>query len=64
MAKVLGFDPENKKVYELEKKIKLQEELITELVKLNQSYESEVKRLVTEYDTLHRKYQMSQTLSL
>ena len=44
MAKVLGFEPENKKVYDLEQKIKMQEGLIEELLKLNQSYEEEVRR--------------------
>lgn len=64
MAKVLGFDPENKTIYDLEQKVKLQEALITELVKLNEAYEVEVKRLVEEYDSLHRRYSATQILSL
>ena len=42
MAKVLGFEPENKKVYDLEQKIQLQEKLIEELLKLNKGYEEGV----------------------
>lgn len=64
MAKVLGFDPQNKMIEELEQKIKLQESLITELVKLNEAYEVEVKRLVEEYDSLHRRYSATQILSI
>lgn len=56
MAKVLGFDPQNKIINELEQKVKLQEQLIAELIKLNEAYEVEVKRLVEEYDSLHRRY--------
>lgn len=64
MAKVLGFEPENKKVYDLEQKIKMQEGLIEELLKLNQSYEEEVRRLVGEYDKLYIKYSATQNLTI
>ena len=64
MAKVLGFEPENKKVYDLEQKIKMQEGLIEELLKLNQSYEEEVRRLVGEYDKLYIKYSATQNLPI
>lgn len=64
MAKVLGFEPENKKIYDLEQKIQMQEKLIEELVKLNQSYEAEVHRLVGEYDKLYIKYSATQTLTI
>jgi uncharacterized coiled-coil protein SlyX len=59
MAKVLGFDKDASKVYELENKVKLQQSLIEELVKLNAGYEQEVKRLVGEYDKLYEKYEHS-----
>jgi uncharacterized coiled-coil protein SlyX len=57
MAKVLGFDKDASKVYELENTVKLQQSLIEELVKLNAGYEQEVKRLVGEYDKLYEKYE-------
>ena len=59
MAKVLGFDKDASKVYELENTVKLQQSLIEELVKLNAGYEQEVKRLVGEYDKLYEKYEHS-----
>ena len=64
MAKVLGFEPENKKVYDLEQKIQLQEKLIEELLKLNKGYEEEVQRLVGEYDKLYIKYSATQNLNI
>jgi uncharacterized coiled-coil protein SlyX len=57
MAKVLGFNPNASEVYELSEKVKLQQQLIEELVKLNAGYEQEVKRLVGEYDKLYEKYE-------
>jgi hypothetical protein len=41
----------------MEDTIKLQRSLIEELVRLNEGYESEVKRLVGEYDKLYEKYE-------
>jgi uncharacterized coiled-coil protein SlyX len=59
MAKVLGFDKDASKVYELENKITLQQSLIEQLFKLNAGYEEEVKRLVGEYDKLYEKYEQA-----
>jgi hypothetical protein len=56
MAKVLGFNPPNESYVELHDKIKLQKSLIEELVKLNEGYEEEVKRLVGEYDKIYGLY--------
>jgi hypothetical protein len=56
MAKVLGFNPQQSYI-EMEDTIKLQRSLIEELVRLNEGYESEVKRLVGEYDKLYEKYE-------
>lgn len=57
MAKVLGFrDDIVEKYRELEQQSQLQKSLIEELVKLNEGYEDEVKRLVGAYDTLYEKY--------
>ena len=64
MAKVLGFDPQNKTIDELEQKVKLRDKMIEELMKLNESYEIEVKRLVEEYDKLYSKYAATQILSI
>jgi len=58
MAKVLGFNPQQSYI-EMEDTIKLQRSLIEELVRLNEGYEAEVKRLVGEYDKLYEKYQHS-----
>jgi len=56
MAKVLGFDNDiRQKNRELESTLILQRSLIEELVKLNEGYEEEVKRLVTAYDALYEK---------
>ena len=55
MAKVLGFNPQQSYV-ELHDTIKLQRSLIEELVKLNEGYEEEVKRLVGEYDKIYVLY--------
>ena len=56
MAKVLGFNPQQSYI-EMEDTIKLQRSLIEELVRLNEGYEAEVKRLVGEYDKLYEKYE-------
>jgi hypothetical protein len=53
MAKVLGFNPPNESYVELHDTIKLQRSLIEELIKLNEGYEAEVKRLVGEYDKMY-----------
>jgi len=58
MAQVLGFNPQQSYI-EMEDTIKLQRSLIEELVKLNEGYEAEVKRLVGEYDKLYEKYEHS-----
>ena len=58
MAKVLGFNPQQSYI-EMEDTIKLQRSLIEELVRLNEGYEAEVKRLVGEYDKLYEKYEHS-----
>jgi hypothetical protein len=58
MAKVLGFNPQQSYI-EMEDTIKLQRSLIEELIKLNEGYEQEVKRLVGEYDKLYEKYEHS-----
>ena len=58
MAKVLGFNPQQSYI-EMDDTIKLQRSLIEELVRLNEGYEAEVKRLVGEYDKLYEKYQHS-----
>lgn len=55
MAKVLGFNPQQSYI-ELQDTIKLQRSLIEELVKLNEGYELEVKRLVGEYDKIYVLY--------
>jgi len=52
MAKVLGFNPQQSYI-EMEDTIKLQRSLIEELIKLNEGYEAEVKRLVGEYDKMY-----------
>ena len=58
MAKVLGFNPtQTNDYFELNEKVKLQSQLIEELMKLNAGYEMEVKRLVGEYDKLYEKYE-------
>jgi hypothetical protein len=56
MAKVLGFNPPNESYVELNDTIKLQRSLIEELIKLNEGYEEEVKRLVGEYDKIYVLY--------
>ena len=57
MAKVLGFNKTgNDDYFELLQRVELQQKLITELVTLNEGYESEVKRLVGEYDKLYENY--------
>jgi len=58
MAKVLGFNPQQSYI-EMDNTIKLQQSLIEELIKLNEGYEGEVKRLVGEYDKLYEKYEHS-----
>ena len=55
MAKVLGFNPQQSYI-DMENTIKLQRSLIEELVKLNEGYEEEVKRLVGEYDKIYVLY--------
>ena len=57
MAKVLGFNPPKESYVELHDTIRLQRSLIEELIKLNDGYEAEVKRLVGEYDKLYEKYE-------
>lgn len=62
MAVVLGHNPQQTSDYfELSQKVKLQQQLIEELMKLNAGYEEEVKRLVGEYDKLYEKYQKLQS---
>jgi len=58
MAKVLGFNPQQSYI-DMENTIKLQRSLIEELIRLNEGYEAEVKRLVGEYDKLYEKYEHS-----
>jgi hypothetical protein len=55
MARIIGHDLT---AYhnELTDKVALQAKLIEELVKLNENYEVEVKRLVDEYNKLYVKY--------
>lgn len=55
MAKVLGFNPQQSYI-DMENTIKLQRSLIEELIKLNEGYEAEVKRLVGEYDIVYENY--------
>jgi len=58
MAVILGNNPtQTNDYFELSEKCKLQQSLIDELIKLNQGYEAEVKRLVGEYDKLYEKYE-------
>jgi hypothetical protein len=52
MARVIGHDLRQYH-NELSDKVRLQEKLIDELVKLNENYEVEVKRLVDEYNKLY-----------
>jgi len=60
MAVILGNNPtQTNDYFELSEKCKLQQSLIDELIKLNQGYEAEVKRLVGEYDKLYEKYEHS-----
>jgi hypothetical protein len=61
MAKVLGFNPQQSYI-EMEDTIKLQRSLIEELVRLNEGYEAEVKRLVGEYDKIYELYLMGEQL--
>jgi hypothetical protein len=42
--------------------IKLQRSLIEELIRLNEGYEAEVKRLVGEYDKIYELYLMGEQL--
>jgi hypothetical protein len=54
MAKVLGFNPtQTNDYFELANRVELQQKLIEELIKLNEGYEAEVKRLVGEYDKMY-----------
>lgn len=60
MAVILGHNPtETSDYFELSEKVKLQQQLIEELMKLNAGYEQEVIRLVGEYDKLYEQYQHS-----
>lgn len=60
MAVVLGHNPQQSNEYfALTQKVKLQQQLIEELMKLNAGYEEEVKRLVSEYDKLYERYEHS-----
>ena len=61
MAKVLGFNPQQSYI-DMENTIKLQRSLIEELIKLNEGYEAEVKRLVGEYDKIYDLYLMGEEL--
>jgi hypothetical protein len=57
MAKVLGFNKTgNDDYFELLQRAELQQKLITDLIKLNEAYEAEVKRLVGEYDIVYQNY--------
>jgi hypothetical protein len=62
MAKVLGFNPPKESYVELHDTIRLQRSLIEELIKLNEGYEAEVKRLVVEYDKIYDLYLMGEQL--
>jgi hypothetical protein len=62
MAKVLGFNPPKESYVELHDTIRLQRSLIEELIKLNEGYEAEVKRLVVEYDKIYDLYLMGEEL--
>lgn len=64
MAKILGFNPEVIKEHDLQTRVNMQEKLIEELIRLNESYEEEVKRLVNEYDKLYAKYQATQIINI
>jgi hypothetical protein len=55
MAKIIGKDLTSYH-NELSNKVELQQKLIEELVKLNEGYEEEVKRLVGEYDKIYGLY--------
>jgi len=60
MAKVLGFNPQQTSDYfELTQKVRLQQQLIEDLAKLNFGQQEEIKRLVGEYDKLYEKYEHS-----
>jgi predicted ATPase len=60
MAVVLGHNPtQTNDYFELTQKVKLQTQLIDELIKLNQGQEAEITRLVMEYDKLYERYQHS-----
>ena len=61
MAKVLGFNPQQSYI-DMENTIKLQRSLIEELIRLNEGYEAEVKRLVGEYDKIYELYLMGEEL--
>jgi len=61
MAKVLGFNPQQSYI-DMEDTIKLQRSLIEELIRLNEGYEAEVKRLVGEYDKIYELYLMGEQL--
>jgi len=57
MAKIIGHNPTQTNEYaELNEKVKLQNEVIEELIKLNQGYEEEIKRIVNQYDKLYEEY--------
>lgn len=64
MATIIGKDPQAQQIYDLEQKVQLRDKMIEELMKLNDSYEVEVKRLVDEYDKLYSKYAATQIISL
>lgn len=64
MATIIGKDPQSQQIYELEQKVQLRDRMIEELMKLNDGYETEVKRLVDEYDKLYSKYVATQILSI
>ena len=58
MAVVLGNNPQQSNEYfMLVQKVKLQTQLIEDLMKLNMGQEEEIKRLVGEYDKLYEKYE-------
>jgi predicted ATPase len=60
MAVVLGNNPQQSNEYfMLVQKVKLQTQLIEDLMKLNMGQEEEIKRLVSEYDKLYEQYQHS-----
>lgn len=57
MAKIIGHNPTQTNEYvELNEKVKLQQQVIEELVKLNNGYEEEIKRIVNQYDALYEQY--------